>query len=79
VQVSGLTKVYGQKTAVDKFSLTMFKNEILVLLGHNGAGKTTTLSMLTGRSTPNAGKAHAFGQDLLGDIRNLSDFIGVCP
>jgi ABC-type multidrug transport system ATPase subunit len=64
---------------VDDFSLTMYKDEILVLLGHNGAGKTTTLSMLTGLVQPNRGSAFAFGRDLLGDTRNLTDFIGVCP
>jgi ABC-type multidrug transport system ATPase subunit len=48
VQIDGLVKKYGSKTVVDNFSLTMYKDEILVLLGHNGAGKTTTLSMLTG-------------------------------
>jgi ATP-binding cassette subfamily A (ABC1) protein 3 len=77
--VNGLTKVYGQKKVVDNFSLTMFKDEILVLLGHNGAGKTTTLSMLTGRSVPTSGEAHAFGLDLLGNNTNIQDFIGVCP
>ena len=46
--VRNLVKKYGKKRAVDNLSLTVFKNEILVLLGHNGAGKTTTISMLTG-------------------------------
>lgn len=34
--------------AVDDLSLSIFKNQIFVLLGHNGAGKTTTMSMLSG-------------------------------
>jgi len=45
----------------------MYRDEILVLLGHNGAGKTTTISMLTGLIKPNTGSAKAFGKDLLGD------------
>ena len=65
--------------AVDNLSLTMFRNEIVVLLGHNGAGKTTTISMLIGDIMPNSGEAKAFGKDLLGDQTNLVDFIGVCP
>lgn len=35
--------------AVDDLSLSMYKNQIFVLLGHNGAGKTTTMSMLSGQ------------------------------
>ena len=36
------------KPAVNGLSMSMFKDQIFVLLGHNGAGKTTTLSMITG-------------------------------
>ena len=39
--------------------LTIYQDEILVLLGHNGAGKTTTLNMLTGLTKPNGGSATA--------------------
>jgi ABC-type multidrug transport system ATPase subunit len=48
LEISHLVKEYGKVTAVNDLSLTLFKDEILVLLGHNGAGKTTTISMLTG-------------------------------
>jgi ATP-binding cassette subfamily A (ABC1) protein 3 len=48
VQIKGLVKQYGNKKAVNNLNLTMYRDEILVLLGHNGAGKTTTISMLTG-------------------------------
>ena len=48
LMIRNLVKKYGKKTAVNELSLTIFKDEILVLLGHNGAGKTTTISMLTG-------------------------------
>ena len=46
--IEKLVKTFGKKKAVNNLSLTLFKNEILVLLGHNGAGKTTTINMLTG-------------------------------
>lgn len=46
--------------AVDELSLSMFKNQIFVLLGHNGAGKTTTMSMLSGQLTHSGGSAQAF-------------------
>ena len=66
--------------------MTLFKDEILVLLGHNGAGKTTTINMLTGMVKPNSGTALAKNimpndpeVDLLKEYGNLVDFIGVCP
>lgn len=46
--ISNLKKMYDDKEVVNNFSLTIFQNEILVLLGHNGAGKSTILKMLTG-------------------------------
>ena len=48
LMIEKLVKTFGKKKAVNNLSLTLFKNEILVLLGHNGAGKTTTINMLTG-------------------------------
>jgi ABC-type multidrug transport system fused ATPase/permease subunit len=48
LQITNLTKKFGKFCAVDNLSLTMFKDQILVLLGHNGAGKTTTINMLIG-------------------------------
>ena len=83
--ISKLVKKYFKNKAVNGLSLTLFKDEILVLLGHNGAGKTTTISMLTGLEKPTSGTATALnvlpGQDvnLFEDYRDLVDFIGVCP
>ena len=83
--ISKLVKKYGFKRAVNNLSLTLFKNEILVLLGHNGAGKTTTINMLTGLGKPTSGSATALNVlpnrdvDLFEDYRDLVDFIGVCP
>ena len=76
--INRLVKNYGKKKAVDNLSLTFFKNEILVLLGHNGAGKTTTVKMLIGEENPTHGSATAFGIDLFKDDRDVVDFIGVC-
>lgn len=83
--IEKLVKKYQAKKAVNNLSLTLFKNEILVLLGHNGAGKTTTINMLTGLTKPTSGTAAAIdivpGQDvdLFADYGNLVDLIGVCP
>jgi len=51
--------------AVDELSLSMFKNQIFVLLGHNGAGKTTTMSMLSGQIPSSGGSAQIFNYDVL--------------
>ena len=85
VAIEKLVKKFGSKKAVNNLSMTLFKNEILVLLGHNGAGKTTTINMLTGLTKPTSGSANAIdilpGQDidLFADYENLVDLIGVCP
>ena len=84
LMIEKLVKKYGSKKAVNNLSLTLFKDEILVLLGHNGAGKTTTINLLTGLGKPTSGTAQAIevmGEtiDMFSDYRNLVDFIGVCP
>ena len=57
---SGDRKIKEMNKAIDDMSLSMFKNQIFVLLGHNGAGKTTTISTLTGFITPTSGNAKVF-------------------
>ena len=47
IETMGLTKRYGNVTAVDNLSLQIKEGELFALLGVNGAGKTTTLRMLT--------------------------------
>jgi len=64
---------------VDDFCLTLFKNQILVLLGHNGAGKTTTLDMLTSQIRATSGTATIEGIDLLKHYKQMVDTIGICP
>ena len=79
LQITRLVKKFGKKAAVNNLTLTVFKNEILVLLGHNGAGKTTMISMLVGAMKPTSGSATAFGIDLFKEEKHEVDFIGVCP
>jgi ABC-2 type transport system ATP-binding protein len=64
VEVHGLTKRFGDFTAVDGISFEIQPGEILGLLGPNGAGKTTTIQMLLGLITPTAGSIRVFGLDL---------------
>ncbi len=64
LQVTNLSKRFGDFTAVNDISFAIKPGEILGLLGPNGAGKTTTLQMLLGLVTPTAGSIHMFGLDL---------------
>ncbi len=62
ISTRGLTKHYGDLTAVDNLSLNIKRGEIYGFLGLNGAGKTTTIRMLLGMIRPTSGTAEIFGQ-----------------
>ncbi|UOK58217.1 ABC transporter ATP-binding protein [Bacillus sp. CMF21] len=55
VNISGLTKVYGKKRALDGITLQLEENKIYGLLGRNGAGKTTLMQILAGQIMPTGG------------------------
>lgn len=59
---SGLTKRFGNKTAVKDLSLRVGRGEIYAFLGLNGAGKTTTVRMLLGMIRPTEGSAWILGE-----------------
>ena len=61
IQVQGLVKRYGAKTAVDGIDLTVESGEIFALLGPNGAGKTTTVEILEGYRIATAGQVKVLG------------------
>jgi ABC-2 type transport system ATP-binding protein len=65
IEVEGLTKMFGNFTAVDHISFTVRKGEIFGLLGPNGAGKSTTIKMLTTLLHPTAGSARICGHDVV--------------
>ena len=67
IEVSGLTKRYGEFTAVRELSFTVRPGEVLGLVGPNGAGKTTTLRCIAGIIPPNAGAIRIAGHELLAD------------
>lgn len=64
VVADGLTKKFGDFTAVDSLSFTVKRGEVFGLLGPNGAGKSTTFRMLCGLLKPTSGKAVVNGLDL---------------
>jgi len=66
IDVSGLSKLYGETLAVDNISVRVAAGSITALLGGNGAGKTTTISMLLGLLTPSTGKIAIMGEEMPG-------------
>ncbi len=55
IKVQGVSKLFGDATAVDSVSLDIYKGELFCLLGGSGCGKSTLLRMLAGFETPSAG------------------------
>ncbi|KQM60411.1 ABC transporter ATP-binding protein [Agreia sp. Leaf210] len=62
VEVSHLTRRFGETTAVDDVSFSVQKNTIHGLLGRNGAGKTTLMQLLTGQDFATRGEIRIFGE-----------------
>jgi ABC-2 type transport system ATP-binding protein len=56
LEVEGLSKSYGERTALSEVSLDARRGELLAVLGPNGAGKTTLLSILAGITRPDSGR-----------------------
>ncbi len=63
IEARGLTKRYGNFTAVDGLDLAVRRGEVYGLLGPNGSGKTTTILMLLGLTEPTAGTVRVVGFD----------------
>jgi ABC-2 type transport system ATP-binding protein len=75
IEVSGLTKRFGEVLAVDDLSFTVDEGRIVGFLGPNGAGKTTTLRMLLGLVNPTGGDATIFGKPY-GDLADPVHTVG---
>jgi ABC-2 type transport system ATP-binding protein len=72
IEVTGLTKRYGDTVAVDDVSFTIEKDTIYGLLGRNGAGKTTIMSILTAQNFATSGDVRVFGENPYENSRALS-------
>jgi ribosome-dependent ATPase len=70
VVARGLTRNFGDFTAVDDVSFTIERGEIFGFVGSNGCGKTTTMKMLTGLLPASAGEAFLFGESI--DANDIS-------
>jgi ABC-2 type transport system ATP-binding protein len=76
LEVMGLTKKFGDFTAVDHVSFTVQPGEVLGYLGPNGSGKTTTIRMLCGLLTPTEGSARIMGIDVTKNPDKVKPLIG---
>ena len=76
VETEGLTKRFGQFTAVNNVDFYIPRGEIFGLLGPNGAGKTTTIRMLCGLLKPTSGRASVLGYDVARDPEEIKRRIG---
>jgi hypothetical protein len=79
LELVGLVKRFGEKTAVDRLDLAVPPGSFFGLVGPNGAGKTTALSMAVGLLRPDAGTARVFGVEVGADPVAAKRLIGVLP
>ena len=76
VRTRGMTRKFGEVTAVNQVDLEISKGMIYGFLGPNGCGKTTSMRMLTGLLTPTSGELEVLGNTLPRDAENLKYRIG---
>ena len=77
VHLSGVTKRFGGRVAVDDLTLNVPSGVCFGLLGPNGAGKTTTLRMIYGVTLPTSGEVRVFGMDAARHVRAVRRRLGV--
>jgi len=76
IRTQGLTKRFGDFTAVDAVSIAVAPGTIFAFLGANGSGKSTTIRMLIGLLRPTAGTVEVDGIDVIRHPRRVRDRIG---
>ena len=79
IEVTGLTKRFGPKAAVDDLSFSVKKGEVLGFLGPNGAGKSTTMRMVTGFLPATAGEISICDISMIKDPQEAKRKIGYLP
>ena len=78
IETDGLTKRYGETTAVSELTMTVERGTVYGFLGPNGAGKTTTMRILTTLTRPTAGTARVAGHSIT-DRESITPHIGYLP
>ena len=79
IEVSHLTKCYGDVAALEDLTFKLVPGEILGFLGPNGAGKSTAMKMLTGFLRPSSGEVRIWGSNMWQDSLAAQRHIGYLP
>ena len=79
VQTNGLTKCFGELTALDGLTISVGRGQILGFIGPNGAGKTTAINILVGVMRPTSGWARIAGADCVRNSRQIKRLVGYMP
>ncbi|WP_440771958.1 ATP-binding cassette domain-containing protein [Natronorubrum sp. DTA28] len=79
IKTTGLTKRYGEETALEALELTVEAGEVFGFLGPNGAGKTTTIDLLLDFIRPTEGSATVLGYDTHEETDAVRDRVGILP
>jgi len=79
IRIDGLTKRFGDVTAVDDLDVEITKGEVFGFLGPNGAGKSTTINVLLDFIEPSAGSAEILGHDVRTESEAVRERTGVLP
>jgi len=79
IELSKITKKYGEFTAVSEISFSVPKGAVAGLLGPNGAGKSTTMKILSGYMPATSGEAKVAGFDVVDDAFEVKKRVGYLP
>ncbi len=82
VELTGLSRTFGETVALDEVSVRIVRGEVFGLLGHNGAGKTTTVRLVNGILLPTEGSVRTLGLDPYVDgdrVRRRTGVLGARP
>jgi ABC-2 type transport system ATP-binding protein len=79
IEITNLSKHYGDLKAVDNISINIKKNQVFAFLGPNGAGKTTTVEIIETLRTPTKGEISILGYDVRKSRQDILKRIGVLP
>jgi ABC-2 type transport system ATP-binding protein len=79
ITVTGLTKYYGDRVAVDDLGFDLTAGRVTGFVGPNGAGKSTTMQMITGNLAPSEGRVLINGVDLLDEPLRAKAGLGYLP
>lgn len=80
ITLNHLRKTYSKRRiAIDNFNMSIFSNQISILLGDNGAGKSSVMKILAGLSAPTSGEVIVDGYDIQKDHQKARHSMSFCP